>query len=353
MTLEVLAGKFTLSASSQFASCTRGLLNRTVWGTTHIKYRRLDIGEVVHTLSDEGRVEHYYAMEKGDSRRVTGTYFMYPKAVSIDSTTISAFYGRLFSVDPAFGRKGLGKAILAGSVEMSRSVHAVPRLDYAYVEKTNISSSKAFVDLGYESVATFRVPTFSRTFPKTDPRVEGLATSEKPQIISLLEEYYNNHVLLDFQTSLMPRYYHVIRDEDGEIVAGAQCMPGHWYLERFSGIDGWLALNIVPRIPLLRRQMRRDFHFVHFGNLYVKEGHEADLALLMNHLLDRYQVFTGTIYIDPRSRMYEVLRANRFGIVNSLAGETPVEVMVHPTGIDDALRDRIRRGPVHISITDT
>jgi GNAT superfamily N-acetyltransferase len=329
------------------------LLNLTVWGTTHIKYRRLDVGEVIYTLSDEGRAEHYYAVAKGDPKRVTGTYFMYPKTVSIDGTKIPAFYGRLFSVDPAFRGKGLGKAILKRLVEMSRSVHTIPRLDYADVEKTNIPSWTAFVGLGSESVTIYHVPTFSRTFPKSDPRVEGLATPEEPKIVSLLEDYYDDHVLMDFQASVIPRYYHVIRDEDGEIVVGAQCMSGHWYLERISGLDGWLALSIFSRVPFPRRQTRRDFHFVRFGDLYVKEGHEADLAALMSHLLDRYQVFIGTIYIDPRSRMYEILRANRFGIVNSLTGETSVEVMVHPTGIDGALRDRIRRGPVHISITDT
>jgi hypothetical protein len=51
--------------------------------------------------------------------------------------------------------------------------------------------------------------------------------------------------------------------------------------------------------------------------------------------------------------MYEILRVNKFGVVNSLAAETPVEIIVHLTGIDGALRDRIPRGPVHISITDT
>ena len=66
----------------------------------------------------------------------------------------------------------------------------------------------------------------------------------------------------------------------------------------------------------------------------------------------RGQVHTGLITLDNRSRIYKILAQNGWGIVNSLAGESPVEVMVHPTGLDQTTRERILQGPIHVSIVD-
>jgi GNAT superfamily N-acetyltransferase len=350
--LSIAGNQFSLKGSTNYAPCTHQLLYSTVWGTAKVKYQQRDIGDIIHPVPDDGLLEHYFAVSEKEPTQVAATYFLFPKNVRIGDQTVSAFYGTHFTVDPAHAGRGLGKAILRGAVEESRLHSPVPRLDYAYVETTNLGSWKAFKGLGYESLASYKVPTFSRTFTHHDSRVERLGSQDRATMINSLNTFYDDHVLTDFETSVIPHFYLVIRNRDGEIVAGAQCVPHHWYLERLAGFDGWLALHVLPRVPLLGRQIKRDMHFVRFGNLYVKNGHEADLASLMTHALNMYQVNTGTIYIDPRSRMYDILSSNRLGLVNSLAGQNPVEVMVHPDGIDDATKARIRQGPVHISIID-
>src|SRR5208337_571606 len=244
-------------------------------------------------------------------------------------------------------------SLLAATVETSRSCVMPHRLYYAYVEATNISSYKVFTKLGYESLGTYHVPTFSRTFTRADCRVERLDFSDRGKMINLLNTFYQGHALTDFEASVMPHSYFVIHDHLGEVLAGAQCIPHHWYLEKLAGIDGWLSLHLAPWLPLLGRQINRDMHFVRFGNLYAKEGYENDLKCLMIHLLNMYQVHTGTIYLDHRSPIYQILKNNHLGIVNCLAGETPVEVMVHPEGVEETIRARIKHGPLHISIIDS
>lgn len=346
-------GQFLLHASSGFEPSTYPLLNSTVWGTTEIKYWVRDIEKVTrpHPYSDQ--IEQYIASPVSDEEEVAGTYLLFPKRLRIGKETVSAFFGTLFSVAPKFGGKGLGRAILDNSVRISNERHHnQSRLDYAFIEKTNVSSFRAFLAAGYESLATFHALTFSRTFTRSDPRVESLSEGDRETLIGLLSDFYADHVMTDFETSVLPKCSRVIRNASGEIVAGVQSIPHHWEIKKLAGLSGWFSLNVLTQVPFLRRQIQRDLHFLRFGNLYFRPGHEEDLQRLMIHSLHEHKIHTGMVYLDRRSRMYSVLKENQLGLLNSLAGENPAELMMHPAGLLPQWRSLIQAGPVYISVID-
>lgn len=344
--------EYSFVRQTEFNSRARELLYKTIWGTSEVKYRQMDIANAVVPLGENIDVEHYYVVPLADTKIVIASYLLFSKKLNIDQEKIKVFYGSQLSVDPKHSGQGLGKIILNGAIESSRLHNPAPRLDYAYVETTNVNSYKLFKSLGYENLGTFHVPSFSRTFTKSDPRVIRLPFQERAAMVELLNKFYHGHVLTDFEFSLNLNFYAVIKNHFGEIIAGAQYVPHHWYLESLAGIDGWFSIHLAPWIPFLGRQIKRDMHFVRFGNLYVKEGSEKDLCSLLVHLLNLNQVHTGTIYIDHRSSIYTKLKNIGLGIVNSLAGENPVELMIHPVGVDKSVRDRIKEGPIHISLLD-
>ena len=349
-------GSFILQRSSSMSTRLHLFLRNTTWGSDQVKYRVKGIGSSVYTFENQ-TVEYYSLLKPVRSQRVYGTYTLFPKILKFGSQEVAAFYGSGFAVDPRLGRRGLGKAILQQSLKASRAaLHArgvkIPRLDYAYVEASNTPSYRAFVRSGYQSLGQFNVLTFSRTFTHSDIRVRGLTLAEKDPMVHLLNDFYRDYTLTDFESSVIPHYYHVIKDAQGVVLAGAQVTALHWYLEKLIGVNGWIALNIAPWVPLLNRQVRRDMHILRFGNLYVRSGYENHLAALMSHLLEFHQINTGTISLDLRGKLAPILRQNGLGLLNSLAGETPVEMMVYQNGLDPVIRARILEGPMLYSMSD-
>lgn len=343
-------GDLLVVLSSDSCAEAKELLEHAVGGPAGVKYRKLDQANVVPPLSAWEGVERFVARKDGEA---VGTYSILEKTAILGGRRVKAYYGTNLTVDPAHVGRGYGKAVLGEAMKISRGrTGGEGRLDYTYVEPSKAALWHTLTSLGYESIGKYRVLVVNRVITKADSRAEKLPEAEREKMVALLSDAYQDHALTDFQFSVLPEYYYMIRDLHGEIAAGIQCSPQHWYVEHLGGVGGWFALRVIPHLPVIGAQVTRDLKFLRFGNVYVREGHEGDLNTLMSHVLNRYGLHTGTIYLDPRSAQYGVLKKNGLGFLSRLIGEYEGHVMVHAPGLDRSMREDLITGPIHISLAD-
>lgn len=320
----------------------------------------LDIPDSIQDRGCNQRIETYYIQNASQRsptrvlRDVIGAFILLPKSVTIDGVAYKAIYGDTLSVDTAYAGHRLGQRLLEESLAQSMQHDDDQQMVYySQIESSNIRSYTSFLRAGYEPLTTFHTLTYSRTWPKWHQRVERLPYIERLEIIQRLNALYHDVILTDFVHSVQCHQYHIIRDEQGEIVAGVQASMHHWYLEHMPGLGGWLTLNVLPWLPLIGRQVQRDMHFLKLGNLYMAPGHTHDLEALISHVLNAHQVCTGMVYMHKLSPMYDVLvNGIGLGLVHSLTGPTEVKYMVHTTRTSDKLCAMIASRPVHLNMMD-
>ena len=172
-------------------------------------------------------------------------------------------------------------------------------------------------------------------------------------MVQLLYKKYNNHSLIDFEYSVKPKDYYIMRQRN-EIVAGLQCESNHLTFEYLPGVGGFFITKILPYVPIFRKLLPdRNFHFLTFGNIYVKEGYEPELFKLIESLLARHQLYFGMIHIDKRSPIYQRLKiAGKFGVFNAMV-DVPVHVMAFLKGFTEKEIVEIQRKPLFISMIDS
>lgn len=341
MKMEPLAFKISQSIDSRIVA----LLERTRWGTKDVAYYWENIGENLDPLNSA----MCFSLAEGEEP--IACILLNRKTIHIGDKRIQTYFGSHLSVSPKYIGKGLMKRLAEQVDDFFTRKYRGARLEYAYVEARNIRHMPFFEQRGAVHIAQYRVLGYSRFFPKDDSRVKQLEPSEKAHIVRLLNEAYRDHSFKDFQLSVLPEHYYIIRHND-EIIAGVQISVYQWVIEKLAGLGGWLALNILPHISLLRTLFNpRKFRFLRFGNLYVKAGHEMDLCRLMNALLLRNVTKSGILCIDRRSPIFKRIRSQGLGILNRFI-ESSVNVFVTPHSIESDTIELLKKQPFHVSMID-
>ena len=112
-------------------------------------------------------------------------------------------------------------------------------------------------------------------------------------------------------------------------------------------------LKILPHIPWVRRLFPQgNYHFLTLGNIYIREGNERDLFILIEAVLAKHQLNFGMVYLDRRSPIYQRLtQAGKFGVINALV-TVPVHVMAYLNGFTANEMAEIHRQPLFMSMMD-
>ena len=174
----------------------------------------------------------------------------------------------------------------------------------------------------------------------------------KDQLVHLLGKQYENHALTDFDQSVQVDDYYIMKQGD-EICAGLQCERHQLTIKFIPGVSGLILVKVLPIIPILRRLLPGgNLHFLTFGNIYFKNGMDAEIFSLMEALLARHQMNFAMIYMDKRSPVFQRLaKVGKFGILHALI-DVPVQVMGFFKGFSESEIADIYRQPLFISMND-
>ena len=292
----------------------------------------------------------FISLEQGG--QLIGAYVLRGKKVRIGGTEYPAYYRTFLAVDPSKSGQGYGTVLVQETRRhYSRKLGKAGVL-YGYIEADNESSLRVSQHAGYVPVGSFSTTLFNRLRPRDDPRVRSLAVGERGRLVALLNEQYAEHALRDFEQSVDAASYYVLA-EDHAISAGMQIEPCHWQVLRLPGVSGRLLIQIVSRVPGLRRLFdARNCRFLKLGNLYVCPGKESEVFTLAEALLARVGVTLAMAFQDTRSPVYQrIARCGSFGILNS-GVDARVYVMAALEGFTSAQRAECLQMPLCISPMD-
>ena len=221
---------------------------------------------------------------------------------------------------------------------------------YAFIESMNERSKNLVNQAGYEYVRSFLTVAFSRFSPKSDPRVIKLKEGEKGRMGELISEYYREHSLFTPEYAFYGDRYYVLKKGD-EIIAGVSALPGVHKIYDIPGIWGWVMMKVLPKLPYYRRLFHPgEFRYLVFDAVYCKNGSENELATLFESVCAAEGFFTGLMWLDDRSSLYDRLRSGvRMGTLNRILNAKPGLVYIRFINFNEKEKEPFFEAPAYIS----
>jgi hypothetical protein len=221
---------------------------------------------------------------------------------------------------------------------------------YAFLESMNERSKNLVYQAGYEYIRSFLTVAFSRFSPEKDIRVSKLQDEEKPQVISLLNNFYRDYSFFTTEYAFYGNNYYVLR-EGNEIIAGVNAIPAVYKIYDMPGVWGWVMMKVLPGTPYFKRLFHPDeFRYLVFDAIYCKEGKEALLAELFESVCADQGFNTGLTWLDDRSELYDKIRSEvRMGALNRMLNAKPGLVFSRFINMDTNEKERFYDAPAYIS----
>jgi len=340
------AAGLTIRRSDTPTTAVLDLLERTVWGSRDTRYRIRDVAAKLARLTGPD----FLTLEK--SGTLAAVCVLNRRATRLLDRAADSAHFVMLATEPALAGQGFAGLLAGWAGDYLRRRLGQPGVAYAYIEATTEYSIRISNRIGPTLEAAMPLTVFSRLLPRDDDRVERLASGDAAEVTARLDALYRGHLFADFDASLIPADYHVLRDPKG-IAAGVQAEPLSWSVESLPGATGWLIARLLPRLPLLRRCLNpADLRFLRFGNILAEPGRETEALRLMEAVLARHRVKLGLILTDTRSPVGQrILAAGRMGLLNgAVNGST--RVVAGFKGLGAAEIARLSECPVLMSPLD-
>jgi RimJ/RimL family protein N-acetyltransferase len=324
------------------------LFEQTNWGSTGAVYERKNSSELIRLL----KRPYLFAIQEGD--QIVGTAVFCHTRPLVKGSPFNCYIIRYFAASPPIQGKKIVKYYAGKVMEAVRTTEEEKTIYVGCVEKGNIRSFKVVENSGYEIIGTQSVNAFSRFFPKAQQDIERIQTREaREEVLNLLQQQYQHHVLVHFDYLFLKDNYFVIR-ERGEIVAGCQYHRAHWAINKMPGLMGKIMMHVLPMIPLLNKLFNpRRFEFLAFEGIYFKLGHENTLQRLFEGLLHKEKLTSALFWMGETCpyRM-AIQQYGNLGLLQSFVKNSGVLIMTSYGNMSEPEIRQLKSGPLYASSFD-
>jgi hypothetical protein len=221
---------------------------------------------------------------------------------------------------------------------------------YAFLESRNERSKNLVHQAGYEYIRSFLTVAFSRFSPRTDNSVEKLKEEEKPEMESLLKEFYMDYSFFSTDYSFFGDRYYVLK-EGQDIIAGVSAIPSLFKVYDIPGVWGWVMMKVLPKTPYFRRLFRPgEFRYLVFDAIYCRKGHEDQLGKLFESACASEGFNTALTWLDDHSALYDKMRTVvRMGALNRILNAKPGLVYSRFINLTENEKEYFYNAPAYIS----
>jgi hypothetical protein len=221
---------------------------------------------------------------------------------------------------------------------------------YAFLESNNERSKNLVQQAGYEYIRSFLTVAFSRFSPKSDRRVSKLRADEKPEMESLLLEYYREYSFFSIDYSFFGDKYYILK-EGNMIIAGVSAIPSVYKVYDIPGVWGWVMMKVLPKTPYFRRLFRPgEFRYIVFDAIYCIKGREDLLGKLFESVCAAEGFHTGLTWLDDHSQLYDKMRTVvKMGALNRMLNAKPGLVYSRFVNLSDKEKECFYNAPAYIS----
>lgn len=321
------------------------VLESTFYGTHGLSYRHRNVreraGKTLHP--------HFFTLYKGDNP--IGTFCLSERTIINKGYPEKAFYGRYLSILPEYGEKGLGTLLKEKAYNYIRKSEPRSLMIYSYIEEANKHSLNLSRKQGNKRAGCYEVLSFSRFNPKIHSGFSRLEKERIDELKKLFKVNYNDYQMVILDYIGQDNNYFVIRKK-GEIIAGVQAVPAHWQFKSMPGLSGFVAQNILPFIPKLSKIFNaKNYHFIAFDSVYVKEGFENLLPFLFESVLAAFNCHSGLYYGDPDSPLTKSFKSSDRGFLSKIESEIRPMIMISVHNSPSHWQP-MDKGPFYVSASD-
>jgi hypothetical protein len=323
------------------------LLKRTYWGTKETVYQHKNTEENIAEVPEPS----FFNLEK--LGELIGTCCFSKRKGNSNGYTYDAWYSRYFAIDASKQGGVFGNMILKHIRSYFENQTHRSSVFYAYVDASNVRSSKLLGHIGFNAIRSFETCTFSRLYPEKDKRVSLISPEYQNAMLALLQDSYKEYSFAHFDQEYFQENYFVLKKEN-EIVAGVRVNMAHWVVRSLPGFSGKLIIKLLPHIPVISRLFNpTNFRFAAFDGIYCKEGNEKEFFKLMESVCNTFKVSTGLMWLDSDSALYHRFKsAGDWGIMDKLKEKIAAHVVVAFKNIPQEEQERIAKCPAYISVVD-
>ncbi|MFY0624938.1 MAG: hypothetical protein JXR07_01505 [Reichenbachiella sp.] len=321
-----------LSFQNKVDSEIDSFLSENVLGTPgqSMVYKQLKTSEKLNHIPNPT----FMSLKKGNNLIGTSCFCSRPLS------DYNSFYIRYFSFNAVYRRNtphssgqkknSLIKEEVLDALESESpfNLNENPSIFYAYVDPNNERSRKLCAELGFKNVRSFSTITFSRFSPEKDKRIEKLKDDQKGEMRKLLNNQYSEYSFYTEENLFYKDGYFVIRNRSNEILAGVQASLEKWDIREMPGFVGWITLNVLSKVPFLKRIINPNYRFITLESIYLKNGNEQLLEGLLESVLSLFHVNVGLITADKQSNLYHNIKKLRLGPLNKLKKEVGADIIV-------------------------
>ncbi|MEH0157610.1 hypothetical protein V6R21_26190 [Limibacter armeniacum] len=348
-------GSITLDRTKSPANDIVDIVSETLFGTPgSMRYRHKDTREYIHQIDNP----YFLALRRNDVLLGTVTICTRPILHTVAPTT--AYHVRYFAFNEKFRstsretqkrqKSNFLLDLIFNQLEAEHFPETGGGVFYAYVERENVRSAELCERFGFNPIRKMTTSIFSRMFPKKDNRVSRLNADDKGQMKQLLHDYYKGYSFFTTENLFKDDNYFVLK-EGNEIVAGIQALPTHWKMEEMSGPVGALAMNLLPKLPILSRVFNPNaYNFLAGEGVYCKKGYEHLIPVLFEAVCAETGYYSINIWSDIESSLYQLLQGIKSkGVLERFNDKNTADVIVKYSEISEETARDIESRPTYIS----
>ena len=220
---------------------------------------------------------------------------------------------------------------------------------YGYIDPENSRSMNFAKEFDFEVVRKFVTYSFSRWSPKNKIAFERIEKNDLDGIYELLKTRYSQYTMYQTENLFFEDGYFVVRDAQGEILAGAQASKDAWQVFELGGKFGKFLIRVLSSLPLINKLFNRHFKFAVFDYLYARPGFESHLEKLLESVLKEFELNTGILAADHQSDLSEQVKRMNLGPLNSVKKPTSAALVIKTDNNDF---DHVKNNPTFISTLD-
>ena len=229
---------------------------------------------------------------------------------------------------------------------------ATKNLTYAYVERGNQRSKDMSTRFRLEPTRSFTTMVFSRFFPKKQSNVLHASQEDQPAVIKMLHEQYFDHTCYTDENIDLQNGYYLLKKGD-EIIAGAMFHTSAWNIVNFPGLPGWIMVNILSKIPILKRIFSTNYKFLAVEGIVVKPGSDAEIPKLLEGVCHQLGYNIAMLALDNNSDFSQSLSSqSNWGILRKLSKSIPVDVLFRFNEFTEQEKLLYHKLPAYISTND-
>ncbi|MDJ0917427.1 MAG: GNAT family N-acetyltransferase [Woeseiaceae bacterium] len=318
-------------------------LASTEFGTSELRYRRLDCEQVASRLDDARFLE---LTKRGE---LIGTYMFCPQRLAIGDVELSGTYRGLLTVAPEHRSSGVSRLLVREALAWLRQqADGQPHVTFGCIDLGNQRSIRLLQSVGVRQFGELRSMLVYRHLTARSDSVDVVDSTAR--ITEALQAGYGDCGLRPLHESNGP-FYGIA--DGGTLVAGARAelvrlnlaAPDSYWPRVYGAM-----IDVFP--PGKRRFDPREFRYVRLFDVVARENSAAAWRTLLKDILDRHGAHMAMFVMDPRRETYaELERAGLFGRLSRLTRQNIAVVgnALHP---GDTLIKQIIDQPLAIGPPD-